>query len=145
LIEALQTASRVSVSQTVFFHQVVAARLGVHTTDLTCLNLLELHGPLTAGQLADKAGLTKGGAITAALDRLEAAGLVTRDRDPGDRRRLIVRVPPEAVERIAPMMPGDVWAELYARYSDKELALVLDFTERSSALVQRLIERSAES
>jgi DNA-binding MarR family transcriptional regulator len=141
VVAALQAASRISVGQTVRFQGAVAARLGIHPTDLNCLNLLQLHGPLTAGQLAEHAGLTKGGAITAALDRLERAELVVRERDAGDRRRIVVRLRPEAVERVAPMMPGEHWDEMYARYSDDELALVLDFTERSTALLQRLIDR----
>ena len=141
VVTALQAASRISVGQTVRFQGAVAARLGIHPTDLNCLNLLQLHGPLTAGQLAEHASLTKGGAITAALDRLERAKLVMRERDAGDRRRIVVRLRPEAVERIAPMMPTDLWDEMYARYSDDELALVLDFTERSTALLQRLIDR----
>ena len=141
VVTALQAASRISVTRTVRYQEAVAARLGIHPTDLNCLNLLQLHGPLTAGQLAEQVGLTKGGAITAALDRLERAELVARERDPGDRRRLVVRVRPEAIERVAPMMPGDVWDEMYADYSDDELALVVEFTERSNALVQRLTDR----
>jgi DNA-binding MarR family transcriptional regulator len=141
LVAALQEASRVSAGRGVSFHQAVATRLGVTTSDLNCLNLLQMNGPMTAGRLAEKVGLTKGGAITAALDRLEEAGLVERERDPADRRRTIIRHTQLAVDRIAPLMPGDVWADLYARYTDDELRTVLDYTERSSETVRMLIER----
>src|SRR6266508_3428820 len=47
-----------------------AARLGLHPTDLTCLDLLGSRGPMTPGHLAAETSLTPG-AITAAVDRLE--------------------------------------------------------------------------
>ena len=144
LLRGLHEAQRASVGQSVLFHHAVAARVGINATDLNCLNVLEMHGPLTAGQLAEHTGLTRGGAITAAIDRLEGAGLLARERDPGDRRRIIVRLLPEAVARIAPLMPSDVWDELCADYADDQLALVLEFTRRSNKIVQGLVERLAE-
>jgi DNA-binding MarR family transcriptional regulator len=145
LLAAIQEAARVSAGRGVFFHQAVATRMGITTSDLNCLNLLQMAGPLTAGQLAEQVGLTKGGAITAALDRLERAGLIERERDPADRRRTIIRHTQEAVDRIGPLMPGDVWQDLYDRYTDDELRLVLDYTERSSETVRILIERLADT
>ena len=44
----------------------------------------------TPAQLADTAGVTRA-AMTSRLDRLVAAGLVTREVDPLDRRRVVVR------------------------------------------------------
>lgn len=145
LLAAVQEASRVSVGRTVAFQHAVATRMGIGPSDLNCLNILQMAGPMTAGQLAEQVGLTKGGAITTALDRLERAGLVERERDPADRRRTIIRHTRRAVDEIAPLMPGDIWAELYARYTDDELRTVLDFTERSSGTVQTLIDRIAQT
>lgn len=145
LLAAVLEASRVSVGRTVAFQHAVATRLGISPTDLNCLNVLQMTGPMTAGQLAEQVGLTKGGAITTALDRLERAGMVERERDPADRRRTIIRHTQRAVDQVAPLMPGDIWAELYARYNDDELRTVLDFTERSSAAVQNLIDRIAQT
>ena len=65
--------------------------LGINATDGRCLDIVERHGPLSAGQLATEAGLTTG-AVTAVLDRLEAKDLVRRVPDPGDRRRILVEV-----------------------------------------------------
>ncbi|GAA0503459.1 MarR family transcriptional regulator [Saccharopolyspora subtropica] len=45
----------------------------------------------TAGELADAALVTTGG-ITQRVDKLEAAGLVRRDRDPNDRRTVHVQL-----------------------------------------------------
>ncbi|WP_051794360.1 MarR family winged helix-turn-helix transcriptional regulator [Kibdelosporangium aridum] len=141
LLAAIENAARISAGRGVFFHQAVANRLGINTSDLNCLNILQLTGPLTAGQLAERAGLTKGGAITAALDRMERAGLIKRERDPRDRRRTIIRHTQEALDRIAPLMPAEPWREVYSHFSDDDLRIVLDYTERSSEAARICIEK----
>jgi len=55
------------------------------------IDILESTGEATAGQLATLMGLTTG-TFTAILNRLEKAGLVRRERDPNDGRRVIVRL-----------------------------------------------------
>jgi hypothetical protein len=57
--------------------------------DLVCMCLLQLHGSVTPGWLAESTGLTAS-AITGVVDRLERAGYVNRSADPTDRRRVIV-------------------------------------------------------
>jgi DNA-binding transcriptional ArsR family regulator len=145
LLAALAEASRVSAGRGVFFHQMVASRLGLNTTDLNCLNLLQMGGPLPAGQLAERAGLTKGGAITAALDRLERAGYIERERDPADRRRTIVRHTRKALADIGPLMPGDPWEEVYSHFTDDQLRVVLEYTERASEAARICIERLSQT
>src|SRR5215468_9701670 len=73
------------------FFRVAATRIGIAVTDMQVLDILDLIGPATAGQLADLTGLTTG-AITRILDRLEKAGLVRRERDKSDGRKVIVRL-----------------------------------------------------
>jgi len=46
------------VSWTVLHNQTIADRLGLGITDLHCVNLLDLEGPMTAGRLAELMGLT---------------------------------------------------------------------------------------
>src|SRR6185312_3266736 len=75
------------------FFRAAAARTGMTVTDLQVIDILNSGNLLTAGQLADLTGLTTG-AITGMLNRLEAAGLVRRERDPSDGRRVIVRPAP---------------------------------------------------
>ena len=71
--------------------QVSAERIGINVTDLNCLNIVALAGPMTAGELARETGLTTA-SITGVLDRLEEGGFVRRERDPKDRRRVIVKL-----------------------------------------------------
>jgi DNA-binding MarR family transcriptional regulator len=116
-----------------------ADRLGLHTTDWGCVLLLNeaQPQPLTAGQLAELTGLTTG-AVTGVLDRLEATSFVRRERDPGDRRRVIVRLLPEAMARIQPMFDGLIadMRALHGDYSDDELAVFVDMLTRSSEILR---------
>lgn len=57
-------------------------------------------GPITAGRLAEITGLTTG-AVTAIVDRLKRAGYLRRERDPGDRRKVVIH-PVWTPERAAP-------------------------------------------
>lgn len=138
LLDALRRElGRVS-AQSVLFSQAVADRLGMHPTDLECLDILRDAGPITAGRLAELAGLTTG-AITGVVDRLERAGYVRRESDPADRRRVIIRLVPErAADTIAPLYAplSRALDDLFSRYSDQDLALILDFAARSNAIVK---------
>ncbi|MFC6700765.1 MarR family winged helix-turn-helix transcriptional regulator [Streptomyces thermocoprophilus] len=58
-------------------------------TDLYALNILQLGGPMTPGELGTRTGLTTG-PTTRLVDRLERAGYVRRTPDPEDRRKVIV-------------------------------------------------------
>ena len=88
---------------TILFHQAIADRLGMHLTDHKCGDILVQTGPITAGELAERTGLTTG-AITGVIDRLEKAGFVRRVKDPDDRRRVIIEPLPERIKgQIAPL------------------------------------------
>jgi len=115
----------------ILFHQAVADRLGLNASDLQCLNILFQMGPVTAGDVAARTGLTTG-AITRLLDRLERAGYVRREHDPRDRRRVIVHPVLERMSELAPLYEGvaRAWDEVLAAYSDEQLVLILDLLGR---------------
>jgi DNA-binding MarR family transcriptional regulator len=121
---------------TIMFHQAVADRLGMHPTDHKCIGLLASAGSTTAGELAEATGLTTG-AITGVIDRLEAAGFVRREDDPDDRRRVIIRVVPKRYRDVARLFEplAAAAAELSKRYTEEELATILDFMTRSSQML----------
>ena len=69
-----------------------AARLGLHVTDLRCVNALEA-GPLTAGEIGARLALTSG-SVTALIGRLVQTGYAERIEAPEDRRRTKVALTP---------------------------------------------------
>jgi DNA-binding MarR family transcriptional regulator len=133
LLAALGDEFRQLSTATILFHQAIADRLGMNVTDHKCADMLARAGPLTAGELARRTGLTTG-AITGVIDRLEKAGFARRAKDPNDRRRVVVVPVVERMERvIGPLFASMASSagELCARYSTEELALLRDFTTRA--------------
>lgn len=132
LVESLTEAFRRQSRVTVLMHQAIAQRVGLSAGEHKCLDLLLAEGPLTAGQIADACGITTG-AVTGLLDRLEDARFARRERDPHDRRRVIVQVEVARVMRdIAPLFRG-LAAESEAMlgdYTEKELSFLLAFVTR---------------
>ena len=120
-----------------------AERIGINVTDLNCLNILALQGHMTAGDLARVTGLTTA-SITGVLDRLEEAGFVRRERDPHDRRRVIVRLDAaRGMRDVAPVFIPVIaaWRNVAARYTDDELRLILGFQEQLEQIMRdRLVE-----
>lgn len=95
---------RAAASSAVRVQEAAACSAGVNPTDLQAVELLLREGPLTPGDLAERLGLTAGGAVTALVDRLQKARLATRRRHPKDRRKVVVAARAElARERIGPV------------------------------------------
>ena len=99
LIARLNGQIRRLVSGAVLNNQRIASSLGINATDLQLLNILETEGGVSPKRLADRSGLTTGG-ITVAVDRLEKARFIKRERHPTDRRSVIIRALPEPMTRI---------------------------------------------
>jgi len=76
-------------------------------------------------------------------DRLESAGYVQRLRDPRDRRKVIVQLNVERLGELAPLYLGISQAmdAVFARYSDRELAIIADFATRAGRAAQEEIAR----
>ena len=131
--DVVDSIRRVVASAILFSHQ-VAEQLGLGPSDAQFMTLLEVHGPLTPGQLAELTGL-RTGTVTGVLDRLENAGFVRRERDPHDRRKVIVsRDDKQIEERVNPHYAGQATAmvDLLERYDDAQLELIADFVRRAS-------------
>jgi len=131
MIEALNAAMREVSGQGVLYSQAVAERLAVNSSDLECLDYIVSGGAISAGALAQATGLTTG-AITGVIDRLERRGFARRERDPVDRRKVLVRAQPSVAEEIGPLFAPMERAALGAlsTYRDSELELLLDFLTR---------------
>jgi DNA-binding MarR family transcriptional regulator len=108
--------------------EAVAQRLRLNRTDLRCLSVLARAGSMTASALADAAGLTRG-AMTTALDRLEAANYVRRVRDQQDRREVRIELT-DAARKEIDLLYGPLAKKGFAmlqKYTTEELAAVLRY------------------
>jgi len=115
----------------------VAEILMINRTDARCLDIVDQHDRITAGQLAAEAGLTTG-AVTAVVDRLERAGLIRRVRDPDDRRKVWLEVTPAATEAM-----GELYAPMIADararfdgYSTKDIEMLTDFIRMTREITE---------
>jgi DNA-binding MarR family transcriptional regulator len=121
------------------FSQAVAERIGMHSTDIETMDLLNTLGPMTAGELSRRTGLSSG-ATTRLIDRLEHAGMVRRSPDATDRRRVIIEPAYENLDEMAvlfdPKANGIV--KILSDYSAQQLDLFLEFIARCNALVAEL-------
>ncbi|HEY4454068.1 MAG TPA: MarR family transcriptional regulator [Pseudonocardiaceae bacterium] len=135
--ERLAALSRELSGATVLFHAQVAEQVGLSPTDHKCLDLaLRSDVPLTAGQIAERSGLSTG-AVTGVIDRLERAGYVRRVRDPHDRRKVLVEVSKNNLTAYGDAFDG-LWRALdraLANYTSDELKAIERYiTEMISVL-----------
>jgi DNA-binding MarR family transcriptional regulator len=142
MLAAIDREIRQSSALGTVFSEAIADRLGISSSDLECLDLVATGKAGTAGELAAATGLSTG-AVTGIVDRLEKAGLARRERDELDRRRVHIRLSADVRRRVEPhyrsLAKG--MADLLARYSDDEIALLLDFFTRSHAVMDSEIAR----
>jgi DNA-binding MarR family transcriptional regulator len=143
LAAAFGEGFRKTSSLTQLLGQAAADRIGLNATDLNCLNILSFSGEMTAGELARATGLTTA-SITGVADRLEEAGYVRRERDPKDRRRVVIRLVLErALQDVAPVFLPLVlgWQAVVTRYTDDELRLIVEFYGQMEEVIRTHLAR----
>jgi DNA-binding MarR family transcriptional regulator len=96
----LEMARRFSTA-IVLFHHGIAERAGLGASDHKCLEILRERGAMTGSELASTTGLTTG-AITGVVARLERRGFLTREPDPHDARKQILRRSDRIEEALQP-------------------------------------------
>lgn len=116
--------------EVVMLHSAVGQRLGLSLADHKYLDLIDREGPLTAGRLAELTGLTTG-AVTALVDRLATAELITRTTDDRDRRRVVIAAQGPRLAEIGAAMGtlGERMRPVVAQHSSDELNLIAGFLE----------------
>lgn len=122
----------------VFFHEAVAAHLGISAAEWKCLGLLRKHGSSSASRLAALSGFTTG-AITGIVDRLESAGYVRREAHPTDRRSVIVQPQnlKEIQQRVGPIFQSllNAMATIASHYTAGELEAIADFFKETTTVL----------
>nr|WP_255645755.1 MarR family transcriptional regulator [Actinoplanes polyasparticus] len=141
-IADLMRAGRETSRLAMVFRYAIADRLGLTVSDLECLDFLADAGSATAGQVAERTNLTTG-AVTSMLRRLQQAGYVTAERDPADRRRVIVTLRPERIAELE--RPYERFAQRAGRliegYSAEEVALLVRHYDRMQGMYLAELDR----
>jgi DNA-binding MarR family transcriptional regulator len=123
------------IASVILFNHAVAAKVGLGASDGQFMTLLQTYGPLTPRQLAEHTGLTSG-TVTGVIDRLESLGLVTREPDPTDRRKVLVTPSPDAIQdKLAPLYAeqGARMQEVLASRTADELRTITAFVKDTLA------------
>ncbi len=97
---------------------------------------------MTAGELGKKTGLSTG-SVTALVDRLEKAGYVAREKDPNDRRRVVI-VPLTASKKhikdlFRPLSESTM--DLCCEYTEEELELIFSFVGKAADIMEKELQR----
>jgi DNA-binding MarR family transcriptional regulator len=112
-------------------NHLVSTHIDLKDVDLDCLELVARHGPLSPSALARRAGLHPA-TMTGILDRLERGRWVARDRDPNDRRAILVRPLRDRNAEVFRLYSGmnASMDQICAEYGDAELEMLADFLRR---------------
>lgn len=142
LLEELGTAGRDNSRMSIMFRQAVADRVALHATDMECVDFLLEAGSASAGDLAKMTGLSSG-AMTAAIDRLEKAGLVKRMSDALDRRKVIIKPVPRRLHELEKIYRGFVRSVMASLedFSEAELATITRHYQRLTAVYRDQIKQ----
>jgi DNA-binding MarR family transcriptional regulator len=135
LHETVIRCLRQFIAGSIMSNQQIADRVGLRLTDMQCINVLELMGPSTPGELARFTGLTTGG-VTVMLDRLERGGYLKREPNPRDRRSVLVHLNPTKLKKIQ---------AFYDEINDRMTALLDETSERELRSVVKLLSKMNES
>ncbi len=112
----------------------VAAILGVTPTDVLALQHVARGDRLTPTDLAERLRLSSSG-TTAVINRLAAAGLVSREIDPANRRRVLLR-PAARAATLSAQLCGPLLADIDG--------LAGELTPEARALVEQFLARLAD-
>jgi len=114
--------------------QQIASALHISNYDFITIQILEETGAITAGELANRTGLSTG-SVTALIDRLEKANFVKRELDTKDRRK--VNIVPIYGER------KDVQT-LYEPLNESMVALIQSYDETARAQIIDFLSKASE-
>lgn len=147
LTRAIKVALRDLGGELSRLNQSVGGRLDLKGTDLECLDLITRHGPISPSALARRTGLHPA-TMTGVLDRLERDGWIVRDRDPADRRGVLIRAQRGRGAEVLRLYLVDsgmdsALDQICARYSGEELDVIAGFLRSTAEAGRTAAEKLA--
>lgn len=99
------------------------------------IRVLAEESPLDASDVADRACVLAP-SLTRIIKTLEDSGLITRERDTVDARRVLLAIEPAGRALIGKVAPESraIYADIEARYGAENLARLLDMLDELAAL-----------
>lgn len=141
-LNTFRAASRKYSDTSILMHEAISRKAGLSGTDHKYLGLLIESGPMTAGELSQRTGLT-GGAITGLIDRLEKKKLAKREFDKEDRRKVfIVANEANTMKLLTPLFKDlqQKTTKLLASYTDVELEIITKYMQEATAVMNDVLE-----
>lgn len=145
-VTAVRQAMREVSTQLSLLNHQVGGHLELRPVDIHCLDLIATYGPLSPSALARRAGLHPA-TLTGVLDRLERGRWISRDRDPADRRGVLLRSLPDRGAEILGLYAGmnRSMDAICAGYTDAELEVIAGFLARTAAAGRTATTELAQS
>jgi len=136
LTRAIKESLRDTGAQLSRLNHEVGGRVNIRTSDLECLDQIGREGPLSPTSLARLTGQHPA-TLTGILDRLERDGWIARDRDPDDRRGVVVRAERGRGAEILRLFlvesgMSPALDEILNGYSEADLEVIADFLRRTA-------------
>jgi DNA-binding MarR family transcriptional regulator len=134
----------VSVQLSLLNHQ-VRGQLELKGTDLECLDLISREGPISPSVLARRAGLHPA-TMTGILDRLERGGWIARERDPADRRAVLIRAERGRGAEVLHLYAGmnSAMDQIIGEYDETQLELLAGFLRQTAEAGRAAAEELAD-
>jgi DNA-binding MarR family transcriptional regulator len=103
-------------------------QVGLRDVEMKALDVLMRDGAMSAKAVGQRLGMHPA-TMTGILDKLENAGWVTRERDPDDRRVVLIRPVRERVGEVVRLFTGmnTLTTEMLDRYDTAQLETIADF------------------
>jgi DNA-binding MarR family transcriptional regulator len=145
LIRGIKEGLRDVGAQLTQLNRGVGERVDLKASDLECLDVIDREGPLSPTALARRTGQHPA-TLTGILDRLEGGSWIVRERDPADRRGVVVKAERGRGAEILRLYLVDsgmnaALDEILAGYADADLAVVADFLRRTAEAGQMSARR----
>ena len=128
----------------VLYQDAVARQVGLNGTDLQALGVLVSDGPTSPGRLAQRTGISAGGAIPGVIDRRGPAGYGRRARDTADRRRVLVIADNDRVNATLEPLYAPIaqqWTTYLSGLSTSELGAGIAMLRKAVEINQAELER----